>query len=97
MQHAFNSCTALEALDLRGFKPGSLANLTFTFDGCSKLRTILVDPAWELPANGVSGFGTFHGCTSLVGGARTAYDDKKTSGAKMRIDATGAPGYLTTG
>lgn len=97
MQHTFNSCTALETLDLRGFEPGSLANLTYTFGGCSKLRTILVDASWKLSASGLSAFGTFRSCTSIVDGVGTAYDDKKASGAMMRIDAAGAPGYLTAG
>lgn len=97
VQQLFNSCTALETLDLRGFEPGSLANLTYTFGGCSKLRTILVDASWKLPASGLSAFGTFRSCTSIVDGAGTAYDDKKASGAMMRIDAARAPGYLTAG
>ena len=97
VQQLFNSCTALETLDLCGFKPDSLANLTYTFGGCSKSRTILVDTSWKLPTSGLSAFGTFRNCTSIVGGAGTAYDVKKASGAMMRIDAAGAPGYLTAG
>lgn len=61
------------------------------------MRTILADALWKLPASRLSAFGTFRSCTSIVGGAGTAYDDKKASDAMMRIDAAGAPGYLTAG
>ena len=97
MQHAFNSCSSLEALDLRGFKPGSLTSLTYAFGGCSKLATIIVDSGWELPSKGLSGFGTFYNCAALVGGNGTAYDSSRTGYSMMRIDAEGQAGYLTAG
>ena len=97
MQHTFNSCTALASMDMRGFKPGALANLSYTFGGCSKLASILVDSTWELPAKGVSGMGTFHNCAALVGGNGTAYDSGKTGYAMMRVDKDGQAGYLTAG
>lgn len=97
MQHTFNSCLALASLDLRGFKPGALTSLSYTFGGCSKLASILVDSTWELPSKGLSGLGTFYNCTALVGGNGTAYDSSKTSYAMMRIDKEGQAGYLTAG
>lgn len=97
MQHTFNSCLALASLDLRGFKPGSLTNLSYTFGGCSKLASILVDSTWELPSKGLSGFGTFYNCAALVGGNGTAFDSGKTGYAMMRIDKDGQAGYLTAG
>ena len=51
----------------------------------------------ELPSKGISGFGTFYGCTALVGGNGTAFDSSRTSGTMMRVDAEGMPGYLTAG
>lgn len=97
MQHTFNSCLALASLDLRGFKPEALTNLSYTFGGCSKLASILVDSTWELPSKGLSGLGTFYNCTALMGGNGTAYDSSKISYAMMRIDKEGQAGYLTAG
>lgn len=57
----------------------------------------LVNANPELPSKGISGFGTFYGCTALVGGNGTAFDSSRTSGTMMRVDAEGMPGYLTAG
>lgn len=97
MQHAFNTCTGLTSLDLRGFDPGRLTSLYYTFSGCKALRTITVDAGWRLPESGLSGPGTFNGCTSLVGGNGTAYSSGAIAYTYMRIDKEGEPGYLTAG
>lgn len=44
MRHTFNSCSALETIDLRRFKASALADLTYTFGACAKLRAVLVGP-----------------------------------------------------
>ncbi len=97
MQHTFNSCSALTALDLRGFSPTSLKDLTYTFAGCGALKTILVDADWALPKSGVSGLATFYNCKAIVGGNGTAYDSSKTGYAMMKVDVAGSAGYLTAG
>lgn len=40
MRHSLNSCRALAELDLAGFDPSALENLTYTFATCSALTTI---------------------------------------------------------
>lgn len=75
MHHTFNSCKRLASLDLRGFDPSGLTSLDYTFGSRSNLKTILVDAGWGLPSSGVTGFQTFYGCSSLVGGKCTAFSD----------------------
>lgn len=95
MQHTFNSCTGLTAIDLSGLDPSSLEDLAYTFGGCGSLAMIWVDADWALPSSGVSGFQTFYQCTSLVGGAGTTYASSRAGYQYMRIDGVGGAGYLT--
>lgn len=101
MKHAFNACTKLASVDLRGVSAESLTSLFYTFAGCKALKTILVDAGWKLPEgidwNSVAGAQTFVNCAALVGGAGTMWDAKKVSGAMAVVDAEGSPGYLTAG
>ena len=97
MLHTFNSCKGLVELDFRGFDPGSLAKMDYTFGACSNLKTILADAGWELPSSGITGFQTFYQCTSLVGGAGTTYASSRAGCQYMRIDEAGATGHLTAG
>lgn len=101
MKHAFNACTKLASVDLRGVSAESLTSLFYTFAGCKALKTILVDAGWKLPEgidwSGMAGTQTFMNCAALVGGAGTTWDAKKVSGAMAVVDAEGAPGYLTAG
>ena len=95
MEYAFSSCTSLVTLDFRGFDPSSLTDLFYTFAGCTALTTIYADSTWALPASGISGSQCFYRCTSLVGGAGTAWSSSNTGYAYMRIDTASTPGYLT--
>lgn len=95
MLHTFNSRKGLSELDFRGFDPGSLAKMDYTFGACSNLKTILADTGWDLPASGITGFQTFYQCTSLVGDAGTTYASSRAGYQYMRIDEAGAAGYLT--
>lgn len=94
MRQTFNGCTALQSLGLMGLDPSGITDWFYAFAGCRNLRTIVVDPTWEL-AEGASGFGTFHGCTSLVGGNGTAYDSGAIGCSRMVVDRAGRAGYLT--
>lgn len=94
--HAFNSCSALTELDLRGMSPASLSSMLYTFGACTSLARILVDADWELPS-GCTGSATFYNCKAIVGGNGTTYDSKQTTCAMCRIDREGQAGYLTAG
>lgn len=94
MRYALAGCQGLATLDLTGLDPSSLADLFYAFASCGSLVTVWADATWALPA-GCTGYGTFYGCRSIVGGNGTAYDGNATSCAMMRIDAVGQAGYLT--
>lgn len=95
MKYTFCSCTGLTSLDFRGFDPGGLTSLFYTFSGRSGLAAIYADASWALPASGLTGMQCFYNCPSLVGGSGTTWDSSKTSYTYMVIDAAGTPGYLT--
>lgn len=94
MRFAFASA-ALEELDLTGFDPSTLTDVTYCFSGCSSLATIYADATWALPSSGLAGSQCFYGCSSLVGGNGTAYSSSKTSYTYFRIDTASSAGYLT--
>lgn len=96
MRYAFSSC-GLGQLDLRGFDPSGLEDVSYCFAGSNSLSTIYADAGWALPTSGLSGAQCFYNCTSLVGGNGTAYANGATSSAMLHIDAAGSPGYLTAG
>lgn len=86
MLHTFNSCKGLTELDFRGFDPGSLAKMDYTFGACSNLKTILADAGWGLPTAGITGFQTFYQRTSLMGGADTTYASSRAGYQYMSWD-----------
>ena len=94
MRQAFNGCTALALLDLRGLDPSTIKDYIYAFAGCTALASILVDSIWAL-VSGASGMSTFYNCTSIVGGNGTAYSSSATSYARMVVDRAGQAGYLT--
>jgi surface protein len=66
------------------------------FYGCSALQTIFCNDDWS--ANTVLDYWStdmFSGCTSLVGGNGTAYDENHTNVAYAHPDEEGNPGYFT--
>lgn len=89
MRQAFNGCTALALLDLRGLDPSTIKDYFYAFAGCTALASILVDSTWAL-VSGASGMSTFYNCTSIVGGNGTAYSGSATSYARM---VGGGPGW----
>lgn len=95
MNFAFASCQTLPSLDLRGFDPSNLTNLSYTFSSLNARTTILVDPTWALPSSGISGSQCFYNSKLLVGGNGTAWSSSNVSYKYCVIDAAGSPGYLT--
>lgn len=90
----FGGCTSLEVLDLSHFNTAQVYNMTNMFNNCTNLKTIYVGDGWD--ASGVADQPIFTGCTSLVGGAGTAYDPAHVDKTYAIVDG-GAdnPGYLT--
>lgn len=72
-----------------------VGNASRMFAGLSFFGSIIVPSGTLFPAYAAS-TGMFSGCTSLVGGAGTAYDANHTDGEYARIDnPPNAPGYFT--
>jgi surface protein len=92
-QYLFASCPMLEALNLEGWSPTSAKYMDYMFNASSKLATIYVDDAWELPSV-ASSSGMFTGCTALAGGAGTVVSSVVNATYAV-ADTMAAPGYLT--
>ncbi len=98
MSHMFDGCRNLTTLDLSNFNTSQVTDMTSMFYDCRQLTTINVRAGWntENVMNATSA-AMFEGCTSLVGGAGTAYSAAHTNKEYARMDdpASGNPGYLT--
>ena len=91
----FAGCSGLTTLDLSGFKTHNVTDMAWMFTDCSSLKTIYAGNGWSM-ANVTEGNDIFTGCTSLVGGKGTAYDELHTDHTYARIDGgTSKPGYFT--
>ena len=98
MQYMFSDCSSLTKLYLSTFNTSSVfAHYEGMFSGCTKLKTIYVDENLWVKRNENIANNMFEGCTSLVGGNRTAYDSANTGLSYAHVDKPGDPGYLTAG
>lgn len=95
MNGMFRGCTGLTSLDLSSFKTDNVKNMSQMFSGCTNLQTIYVSDEWSSEKVG-SGVSMFDGCTKLVGGQGTTYDESHTNHIYARIDGGASyPGYFT--
>ena len=95
MSFMFSGCSSLTSLDLSGFKTDKVKNMNCMFVSCSGLKTIYASEENWSTANVTSGSSMFSGCTSLVGGNGTKYDENHVDKEYACIDKDGQPGYLT--
>lgn len=93
MRYTFTACTGLQVLSMEGIDGAGITDLFYTFSGSTALTTIYVDAAFTSP--GLVSSGCFYNCKALVGGAGTAYSSSAHTAEYFRVDAAGAPGYLT--
>ena len=92
----FNGCNGLTSLDLSSFNTSKVTYMTFMFYKCTNLRTIYVGDGWSTAAVGLYSDDIFNGCTSLVGGMGTTYDENHVDKAYAHIDGGPSnPGYFT--
>ena len=95
MSWMFFGCSGLTSLDVTGFKTDNVTGMAGMFSGCSSLKTIYAGNGWST-ANVQYGGDTFIGCTSLVGGAGTHYDESHTDHTYAHLDGGASnPGYFT--
>ena len=92
----FFGCSSLTNLDVSGFNTEKVTGMGSMFSGCSSLTTIYAGAGWSM-GNLKSSAWMFGGCTSLVGGQGTTYNDSHTDGSYAHIDGgTSNPGYFTS-
>ena len=91
---AFSNDSVLESIDISGLDVSSATTVDRMFINDSHLVTIYADGSFAVPAS-ATGDMMFYGCTSLVGGAGTAYNVNFTDKTRARIDQAGRPGYFT--
>lgn len=91
MVNMFANCSSLTSLNLRNFKPNSLASngVSSMFSNCSTLRTIYATD-WATANSAINASAnTFLDCRSLRGGI--SYSSSKTSGEYCKQSG----GYFT--
>ena len=96
MAWMFTHCNDLTSLDLSNFNTSNVDRMTCMFYGCYNLRTIYVGNGWSTAAVTYSS-DMFTGCTSLVGGQGTTWNDSNPKDKTYaHIDGGPSnPGYFT--
>jgi surface protein len=93
--YMFSGCTSLTSLDLSSFNTANAKSMNEMFSACSALKTIYVGSGWST-AEVVSAVNMFNGCTSLVGGMGTVFDENHVDASYAHLDGGPSnPGYLT--
>ncbi len=96
MSCMFQGCESLTSLDLSSFNTANVKNMNVMFKGCSSLKTIYCDDDWSASSVLEASNDMFGGCTALVGGKGTKYDDSKKDKTYARPDkGASEPGYFT--
>ena len=95
MYDMFRDCSGLTTLDLSYFDTNSVTDMSKMFSGCSNLKTIYVGDGWSVEKVENSGH-MFYNCSSIVGGAGTAFDAEHVDYTYAHIDEGPTnPGYFT--
>ncbi|MBO7466586.1 MAG: BspA family leucine-rich repeat surface protein, partial [Bacteroidaceae bacterium] len=95
LAYVFTYCRSLTVLDLTGWDTSNVTNMNGLFRDCSKLTSIYVGAGWNTSAVKESAM-MFKGCTALVGGLGTEYDESHVGVAWANVDAPDNAGYLST-
>ena len=96
MVDMFFMCSGMTTLDLSSFNTNKVTKMSDMFYRCSGLNSIIVSSEnWDV-SNVTISDRMFSGCTSLVGGMGTKYDENNVDASYAHIDGgTVNPGYLT--
>ncbi|MBQ2360518.1 MAG: BspA family leucine-rich repeat surface protein, partial [Prevotella sp.] len=95
MGYMFADCYELSSLDLSSFNLAKVTTVNNMFIFSRELKTIYVSNDWTIDSDAPSG-AMFYGCTNLVGGQGTTYNEDLTSKKYARIDGGKSnPGYFT--
>ncbi len=94
--HSMFRNSGITSLDLSNFETWDVVLMSSMFQDCSSLQTIYVSDGWGTASLTDNGSYMFEGCTNLVGGAGTEYDEDVTDATYARIDGDDDnQGYLT--
>ena len=92
---AMFSGSQVTTLDLSSFDTNEVIDMMDMFSGATNLKTIYVSNKFNI-GNVTTYSSVFSGCTNLVGGAGTVYDENHVDKEYARIDGgTDNPGYFT--
>lgn len=95
MSCMFCDCSSMTSLDLFTFNTSHVTDMSGMFCRMSSLQTIKVADIFDV-SNVTKSTDMFFNCSSLKGGAGTAYDENYTDKTYAHIDGgTSAPGYFT--
>ena len=93
-RYMFYKCGAMTTIDISSFDASKVTDIVMMFSECSALTTIYAKTGTDWSS--ISSADMFLNCTSLKGGAGTAWQTGKSTNAYARIDGgTSAPGYFT--
>ena len=96
LSRMFYNCTKLTTIDLSGFYIDKVTRLSYMFYNCSSLVTIYAGDGWSIFGQVQYDTDMFTGCSNLVGGAGTTYDDSHVDATYAHIDGgTANPGYFS--
>jgi len=94
MSGMFSECSSLKSVNLSGWVIYG-GSISYMFQDCNQLTTIYTTTSWYT-GNVDYSSGMFSGCTKLVGGMGTTYDENHTDKEYARIDhGAEQPGYFT--
>ena len=95
MSEMFYYCSGLTSLDVSSFKTDKVSEMNWMFANNLNLKTIYASSDWSTAAV-ENGNDMFAGCTNLVGGMGTVYDENHVDYTYAHIDGGESnPGYLT--
>ena len=86
MDYMFSYCPEMTTLDIRNFSIGKVETMFKMFDRNPKLKTIYCNDDWSTSAVLTNSNYMFDGCTALVGGNGTTYDNNMTDISYARPD-----------
>lgn len=96
MSQMFSRCWALTSLDVNSFDIAKVKDVSHMFNDCPVLTAIYCDGDWSTSAALTESKYMFYGCTALVGGDGTVYDEAVIDKTYARMDGgTSAPGYFS--
>ena len=93
MNSMFRVCQELTILDVSNFDTSKVTDMRYMLYSCHKLKTIYASNKFIAPTKSAL---MFSGCSNLVGGNGTIYNNSySNNGDYARIDTAETPGYFT--